>query len=51
MSLPDSAFDREGFLRRLEDWQPEVAEQIAAAEGIELGDAHWEIISLLRDYY
>lgn len=51
MHLPDSAFDQEGFLRRLEDWQAEVAEQIAAAEGIELSDQHWEVISLLRDYY
>lgn len=51
MPLPDSAFDKEGFLRRLEDWQPEVAEQIAAAEGIALSNAHWEVIGLLRDYY
>ena len=49
--LPDTAFDREGFLRRLSDWTPEVAEQIAATEGIELHDAHWELIELLRQYY
>jgi tRNA 2-thiouridine synthesizing protein E len=51
MALPDTAFDKEGFLRHLQDWTPEVAEQIAAAEGIELGAAHWEVIELLRDYY
>ncbi len=51
MALPDTAFDKEGFLRRLEDWTPEVAYQIAAAEGIELSAAHWEVIELLRDYY
>ena len=45
------AFDKEGFLRDLQDWNPSVAEQIAAAEGIELSAAHWEIIELLRDYY
>ncbi len=49
--LPPSAFDREGFLRRLEDWSPAVAEQIAAAEGIELREPHWQIIELLREYY
>ncbi len=49
--LGDAAFDKEGFLRRLEDWSPEVATQIAAAEGIELAEEHWELIHLLRDYY
>lgn len=49
--LPTSAFDTEGFLRNLEDWSPAVAEQIASAEGIGLSDDHWEVISVLRDYY
>lgn len=43
--------DKEGFLRKLDDWSPEVAEQLAATEGIALSDAHWEVIHLLRDYY
>lgn len=49
--LPASAFDREGFLRRLEDWSPDVARQIADAEQLALTAAHWELIELLRDYY
>jgi tRNA 2-thiouridine synthesizing protein E len=49
--LPATAFDKEGFLRNLSDWTPEVARQIAAAEGIELEAGHWELIHLLRDYY
>lgn len=49
--LPRVAFDREGFLRRLEDWTPEVAVEIAAAEQVELSQAHWEVIHLLREYY
>lgn len=49
--LPDSAFDPEGFLRDLQDWTPEVAEQIAAGENIQLTPAHWEILELLRAYY
>ena len=49
--LPDSAFDREGFLRKLCDWNPAVAEQIAERENLELTPAHWEILELLRSYY
>ena len=49
--LPASAFDKEGFLRRLSDWAPGVAEQIAIADGIVLGEDHWEILWLLREYY
>ena len=49
--LDDSAFDKEGFLRNLDEWNPEVAKQIALGEGIELTAAHWEILTLLRSYY
>ncbi len=49
--LPEAAFDKEGFLRNLQDWSPAVAEQLAAAEGITLDERHWELIHLLRDYY
>ncbi|MCB1701405.1 MAG: TusE/DsrC/DsvC family sulfur relay protein [Halioglobus sp.] len=49
--LAPAAFDPEGFLRNLEDWTPDAARQIAAAEQITLTTAHWEIIELLRDYY
>jgi tRNA 2-thiouridine synthesizing protein E len=49
--LNASAFDKEGFLRNLSDWNTAVAEQIAAAEQLELTPAHWEVIDLLREYY
>jgi tRNA 2-thiouridine synthesizing protein E len=49
--LAAESFDKEGFLRDLDAWSPEVAEQIAAGEGLRLTDAHWEIIELLRRYY
>ncbi len=45
------AFDREGFLRHLEQWSEPVAEAIAAREQITLTPAHWEILYLLRDFY
>ncbi|GAB5449916.1 MAG: TusE/DsrC/DsvC family sulfur relay protein [Halioglobus sp.] len=44
-------FDKEGFLLNLADWTPELAEKLAANEGIELTAAHWEVIELLRGYY
>ena len=49
--LPANAFDKEGFLRNLSDWEPQVAEQIAQTENLELTPAHWEVLHLLRDYY
>jgi len=51
MVLAPEAFDREGFLRDLADWSPQVAEQIARDENLELTEPHWEIVALLRDYY
>ncbi len=41
----------EGFLRNLHDWNEGVAAQLAAAEGIELDAAHWEIIRFVRAHY
>ncbi len=43
--------DAEGYLKNLDDWNPDVARQIAEQEGIVLTPAHWEIISLIRQYY
>lgn len=47
----DIPLDKEGFLRDLADWSPDVAAHIARQENIELTDAHWEVLHLLRDYY
>lgn len=49
--LGAGAFDKEGFLVDLSDWNPEVAQKMAFREGIELTDKHWEILNLLREYY
>lgn len=49
MSSPQ--YDKEGFLRNLADWTPAIAEEVAAREGLELTEAHWEIIALLREFY
>ncbi len=44
-------FDEEGYLRNLNDWSETVAVEIAASEGITLSEAHWEIISIIREFY
>ena len=49
MMLPD--VDKEGFLRNLDDWNAEVAAELAALEQVVLTDDHWEIISIARRYY
>ncbi|RMD71210.1 MAG: TusE/DsrC/DsvC family sulfur relay protein [Gammaproteobacteria bacterium] len=43
--------DEEGYLVHLNEWTPEVAEKMAEEEGVELTDAHWEVINFLREYY
>ena len=45
------ALDREGYLRDLDDWSPEVAAWLAERDHIELDAPHWEIIKLLRAFY
>jgi tRNA 2-thiouridine synthesizing protein E len=43
--------DNDGFLVNLDDWSPEVANDIAMKEGIALSEAHWEVLNALRDFY
>lgn len=40
-----------GFLVNLDDWDKDVAEAIAAAEGLTLTPDHWDVIEYLRDAY
>ena len=40
--------DEEGYLVNLSDWSDELANEMAKADGAELGDNHWEVISFLR---
>jgi tRNA 2-thiouridine synthesizing protein E len=43
--------DAEGFLTEYDEWNEPLATQLAAKIGIELTDAHWEIIRFLRTDY
>lgn len=45
------ALDPEGYLVDLSTWSPKVAEALAAEEGRTLGTEHWEIITVIRDFY
>ena len=49
--MNDTLFDKEGFLIHLNDWNKNLACSIAASEGINLTDKHWELIYCARDYY
>ena len=43
--------DAAGYLLNIADWNEEVAKAIAQLEGIELTQAHWEVIYFVRDFY
>ncbi|WP_150050678.1 MULTISPECIES: TusE/DsrC/DsvC family sulfur relay protein [Methylomonas] len=41
----------DGFLRDCSAWNRQVAEALACADGIEIGEEHWEILYFIRNYY
>ncbi len=43
--------DEDGYLVNLDDWQPDLATQLASGDGLTLTENHWEVINFLRDYY
>jgi TusE/DsrC/DsvC family sulfur relay protein len=43
--------DDEGFMTEYEEWNEELAKQLAANIGIDMTDRHWEAISFLRSDY
>ena len=43
--------DAEGYLVDPADWSEDFARAQAAAEGLRLDDAHWEVIRYLRDHF
>ena len=49
--IADSDLNTRGFLARFDEWNHDRAVALAAAEKLTLGDAHWSVISFLRDYY
>jgi tRNA 2-thiouridine synthesizing protein E len=45
------AVDDEGFLFDSSDWSPAIAELMAEADQLVLGEDHWIAINFLRDFY
>jgi len=43
--------DGNGNLVNYTDWDEDVAKALAAVEGIELTQAHWDVINYMRDEY
>ena len=43
--------DKDGYLVKMDDWSSDVAASLALEEGIELTEAHWEVLNALRDFY
>ena len=44
--------DAEGFLLDAEQWNEQIAQEIARANGIEeLGDRHWQVVNFMRKTY
>lgn len=40
-----------GFLANIDDWSEDLAKVIAADEGVELTEKHWDLINFLRDEF
>jgi TusE/DsrC/DsvC family sulfur relay protein len=47
----DVHVDDEGYMTERDEWNEEVAKQLAANIGIGLSDDHWKVIHFLRDDY
>jgi TusE/DsrC/DsvC family sulfur relay protein len=47
----DVHVDHEGFLTAYDEWDDDLAKQLAANVGIDLTDAHWKAIRFLRQDY
>ena len=43
--------NEEGFLTEYDEWDEDVANELAAQIGIELSDDHWQVLRFLRDDY
>jgi tRNA 2-thiouridine synthesizing protein E len=43
--------DKQGYLKRVDDWQLDMAPILAATENIALSEAHWEVVHFVRNFY
>jgi tRNA 2-thiouridine synthesizing protein E len=47
----NAPLDAEGYLLDLGQWSETLAVQLARREGIELDEAHWDVIRVLREFH
>ena len=48
----DCVLDAEGFLQKPEQWNDEIAAEIAREHGIDpLTDKHWQVVRFMRDRF
>lgn len=45
------ALDKDGYLSNLDDWSEDVATALAQQMEIDLTEAHWEVLHLIRDFH
>ncbi len=43
--------DEEGYLTNLNEWNEDIAKELAKQDNLELTESHWEVINFLREYY
>ncbi|MEE8484855.1 MAG: TusE/DsrC/DsvC family sulfur relay protein [Nitrospinota bacterium] len=43
--------DEEGYLTDTTNWTKDIGLFLAKEEGLEMSDAHWEVVNFLREYY
>ena len=43
--------DKDGYLKHLSDWSPDVAEWLAEGANVTLNNDHWDVINALRNFY
>jgi len=52
MAYADVETSEKGFLVNIDDWNEDIAKEIAAAEDLhDLTEKHWDLINFLRDEY
>jgi tRNA 2-thiouridine synthesizing protein E len=54
LQLPDGsrlALDEKGYLLDWRTWTPDVARTMAAADGLALGEDHWAVLQIFREYF
>lgn len=51
MTSAHAQLDKDGFLRDIRAWDTSLAGELAEICHIELTDAHWEVVTALREFY